>query len=92
MFAASKRKIADVGPVADNEEVFEVSHTRYQTETAGQLKRELMWVNQDDEPIPDEPESDKGEDDQVNDVTKDKLIKSVKPKGKGKDAQKGKKK
>lgn len=25
MFAASKRKIADAGPVADNEEVFEVS-------------------------------------------------------------------
>lgn len=47
-------------------------------------------VKQDDEPMPDEPESDKGEDDQVNDVTKDRLIKSVKPKAKG--VTKGKKK
>ncbi|WRT63728.1 uncharacterized protein IL334_000651 [Kwoniella shivajii] len=59
MFAASKKKIADMGPAPDNEDVFE-----------------------EDEPVPDEP-SDKGEDDdeEVNDVTKDKLIKAVKPKG-----------
>ncbi|WVW81923.1 hypothetical protein I302_103926 [Kwoniella bestiolae CBS 10118] len=61
MFAASKKKIADMGPAPDNEDVFE-----------------------EDEPVPDEP-SDKGEnddeDDEVNDVSKDKLIKAVKPKG-----------
>jgi hypothetical protein len=38
-------------------------------------------------------ESDKGEDDeQVNDFSKDKLIKPVKPKGKAKEAAKSKKK
>lgn len=52
----------------------------------------LMRVNQEDEVVPDDTESDKGEDDQVNDVAKDRLIKSVKPKAKGKDAPKGKKK
>ena len=50
---------------------------------------------QDDEPVPDEP-SDKetAEDDEVNDVGKDKLIKAVKPKGKTgeKDKAKGGKK
>ncbi|WWC85920.1 uncharacterized protein L201_000790 [Kwoniella dendrophila CBS 6074] len=60
MFAASKKKIADMGPAPDNEDVFE-----------------------EDEAVPDEV-SDKGEaddDDEANDVTKDKLIKAVKPKG-----------
>ncbi|WWD09050.1 hypothetical protein V865_007170 [Kwoniella europaea PYCC6329] len=75
MFAASKKKIADMGPAPDNEDVFE-----------------------EDEPVPDEP-SDKGEnddsEDEVNDVSKDKLIKAVKPKGataaKGKAKPKAKK-
>ncbi|WWC99326.1 hypothetical protein V866_006227 [Kwoniella sp. B9012] len=75
MFAASKKKIADMGPAPDNEDVFE-----------------------EDEPVPEEP-SDKGEnddsEDEVNDVSKDKLIKAVKPKGataaKGKAKPKAKK-
>lgn len=50
---------------------------------------------QEDEAVPD-GSSDKADDDdedEVNDVAKDKLIKAVKPKGaKGKIAEKGKKK
>ncbi|KAK1926049.1 purine nucleotide binding protein [Papiliotrema laurentii] len=72
MFANSKKKIADIGPAPDNEEVFE-----------------------EDEPIPDEEESKEEDEEEVNDVGKDKLIKAVKPKGKGTAAKataKGKKK
>jgi len=39
-----------------------------------------------------EVESDKEDDEQVNDFSKDKLIKPVKPKGKAKETAKGKKK
>lgn len=68
MFAASKKKIADMGPAPDNEDVFE-----------------------EDEAIPDD--DDEAVDEEVNDLGKDKLIKAVKPKGKGKEAAaKGKKK
>jgi len=75
MFASAKRKIADIGPAPDNEEVFE-----------------------EDEPVPDDDEENsqdqRKDDDEENDVSKDKLIKEVKPKGKGKEdgAKKGKKK
>ncbi|WVO18431.1 hypothetical protein L204_106148 [Cryptococcus depauperatus] len=59
MFAASKKKIIDTGPVPDNEDVFE-----------------------DDEPVPNDLEDE--DEDEVNDVSKDKLVKAVKPKGAGK--------
>ena len=81
MFAAT-RKIADQGPAADNEEVFEVCLLA----SSG-----TMLILQEDEVVP-EVESDKEEDEKVNDFSKDKMIKPVKPKGKAKEAATKKKK
>lgn len=84
MFAASKKKIADTGPQADNEEVFEVCHLPL---------RGIRSDAQDDEPIVgDDPADEDGPEEEVNDVSKDKLIKEVKKKGKEKAAAGGEKK
>lgn len=56
----------------------------------------LLTGLQEDEPVPDEPsdrgeDGDEGDDDEgVNDLSKDKLIKAVKPKGAGKGKAKDK--
>lgn len=72
MFAGAKKKI-DVGPVPDNEDVFEV---RLCCDSASYYL--IFHFVQEDEPVPDEPEEDKSEEDPLQ----DKLIKAVKPKGK----------
>ena len=82
MFAASKRKIADQGPTPDNEDVFEVGSSISLVDVAHQ-----GFLMKEDEPVPeDTSEKADEDDDEVNDLAKDRLIKALKPKGmKGKE-------